>query len=147
MRVTILLADAAQAVDGKLYILGGGWSITGPAPVPMALAIKIEVPWTEANTPHTLEMKLINEDGQAVIAHTPVGDHPIELRSEFETGRPPGLRPGTPLDVALAINLMPLPLPPGGRFTWRCFIDGQTSDEWEVSFSTRSQSPSALPAN
>src|SRR5215467_6166980 len=128
MRVTILLADAAQSVDGKLYILGGGWSITGPDPVPMALAIKIEVPWTEANTPHTLELKLINEDGQPVIAHTPIGDRPIELTSEFETGRPAGLRQGTPLDVALAINLMPLPLPPGSRFTWHCFIDGNTAD-------------------
>ncbi len=145
MRVTILLADAAQAVDGKLYILGGGWSITGPGPVPMALAIKIEVPWTEANTPHTLEMKLIDEDGQAVMAPTPMGDRSIELRSDFETGRPPGLKPGTPLDVALAINLMPLPLSSGSRFTWRCFINGQTSEEWAVSFSTRPQ-PSPPPA-
>jgi hypothetical protein len=24
--VTMLLCDAAQAVDGKLYVLGGGWS-------------------------------------------------------------------------------------------------------------------------
>ena len=39
MKVTILLADAAQAAEGKLYVLGGGWSITGPDPSPMALAI------------------------------------------------------------------------------------------------------------
>ena len=38
MKVTILLADAAQAVEGKLYILGGGWSITGPDPSPMSRA-------------------------------------------------------------------------------------------------------------
>ena len=29
-KVTMMLADAAQAVEGKLYILGGGWSVTGP---------------------------------------------------------------------------------------------------------------------
>jgi hypothetical protein len=34
VKVTMLLADAAQAVDGKLYILGGGWTITGPDPIP-----------------------------------------------------------------------------------------------------------------
>jgi hypothetical protein len=27
MKLTMLLADAAEAVNGKLYILGGGWSI------------------------------------------------------------------------------------------------------------------------
>ena len=32
MKVTMLLADSAQAIEGKLYILGGGWSITGPDP-------------------------------------------------------------------------------------------------------------------
>ena len=32
MKVTILLADAAQAVEGKLFVLGGGWSVTGPEP-------------------------------------------------------------------------------------------------------------------
>lgn len=25
MRVTMMLADFAQSVEGKLYILGGGW--------------------------------------------------------------------------------------------------------------------------
>src|SRR5207244_5203833 len=40
VKVTILLADAAQAVEGKLYVLGGGWSTTGPDPAPMARAIK-----------------------------------------------------------------------------------------------------------
>jgi hypothetical protein len=29
MRVTMMLADAAQVSEGKLYILGGGWSIAG----------------------------------------------------------------------------------------------------------------------
>lgn len=27
MRVTMLLADAAQVAEGKLYILGGGWDV------------------------------------------------------------------------------------------------------------------------
>ena len=48
MKVTILLADSAQAINGKLYILGGGWSIADPGPVVMALAMKIEVPWDQA---------------------------------------------------------------------------------------------------
>ncbi len=45
VKVTMLLCDAAQVSDGKLYILGGGWSMTGPDPVPSAVALKIDVYW------------------------------------------------------------------------------------------------------
>ena len=38
----MLLADAAQVSEGKLHILGGGWSVTGP-PAPSAIALLVEV--------------------------------------------------------------------------------------------------------
>ena len=37
MKVSLLLADSAQAVAGKLYLLGGGWTVTGPEPSPFAM--------------------------------------------------------------------------------------------------------------
>ena len=74
MKVTILLADSAQAVQGKLYILGGGWSIAGPGPITMAIAIKIEIPWTEANTRHQLRVALFDEDEHLVTIPTQTGD-------------------------------------------------------------------------
>lgn len=133
MKVTMLLSDAAQVADGKLYILGGGWSITGPTPTPSAIALKIEVPWDEANRRHRLELTLEDEDGQSVRA----GDQPVRISGEFEAGRPAGLSPGTPLDVPLAINIGPLTLQGGKRYTWRCSINGERREEWQVSFSTR----------
>lgn len=141
MKVTMLLADSAQAVGGKLYILGGGWSVTGPGPVPSALAIKIEVPWDQANQRHDLQIALLDVDGHPVKVPTQTGDVPLELKSQFEVGRPAGLLPGTPLDVALAVNLGPLPLRPGQRYVWRCTINGETNEDWHVAFSTREQSP------
>jgi hypothetical protein len=84
-----------------------GWSIIGSEPTPMAIAIKVEVPWEEANRVHSLQLSLISEDGHPVLVPTPVGDRPVELSMEFEVGRPLGLRAGTPLDVPLAINLGP----------------------------------------
>src|SRR5213078_2286630 len=63
LRATLLLADAAQAVEGKLYVLGGGWSVTGPQPVPMAIALKIDVPWDQANTRHSWRLELLDADG------------------------------------------------------------------------------------
>jgi hypothetical protein len=44
---------------------------------------------------------------------------------------------GTPIDVALAVNLGPLPLEPGNRYTWRLTIDGETNEDWALGFTTR----------
>lgn len=137
MKVTMLLADAAQAVGGKLYILGGGWSITGPAPTPMAIALKIEVPWNESNTAHQLQLTLCDEDAHPVMVPTPTGEQPFQIQGNFEVGRPAGLRPGTPIDLALAFNVAPIPLRPDSRYVWHCSINNVTEDAWQVSFSTR----------
>jgi Family of unknown function (DUF6941) len=141
MKVTMLLADAAQSVDGKLYILGGGWSLTGPTPTPSAVALKLEVPWDQANTKHTFDLSLLDADGNPVVVPTPQGEQAIQLGGEFEVGRPAGLIPGTPIDITMAISLGPLPLPAGSRFTWRLTIDNTAEDDWYVSFSTRPAVP------
>lgn len=137
MKVTLLLADAAEAVNGKLYVLGGGWSVTGPEPAPMAIAMKIEVPWDQGNDVHGLELRLVDADGQPVLVAGSEGETPVVLDAQFETGRPPGLKPGTPLDFALAVTIPPLPLQPGLRYEWRLSIDGAEDEEWRVAFSTR----------
>jgi hypothetical protein len=142
MRVTMLLADAAQAVEGKLYVLGGGWSMCGPDPTPMALALKIEVPWDLANVGHHMRLELLDGDGNNVLFESPDGDEqPLTIDSDFEVGRPPGLKPGTSIDLPLAINLGPLPLEPGGLFQWRLTIDGETEEDWTLTFSTRPVQP------
>ncbi len=144
--VTVLLADAAQAVGGKLYILGGGWSTTGPHPTPSALAIYIKVPWDQANRRHRMRLDLVDSDGNPVEVDSPIGSQPVVVESEIEVGRPPGTAPGTPLDIALAINLGPLPLAPGSRYEWRMTIGGESHEDWRWAFSTRApgQAPGLL---
>jgi hypothetical protein len=137
MKVTLLLADAAQAVEGKLYVLGGGWSITGPGPSQFGVAIKIDVPWDEANRPHKLHLALLDSDGHPVRVPTPTGENPVEVGADFEVGRPAGLRPGTPLDFTMAVTVGPIQLPANGRFVWRLSIDGHSDEDWQVAFSTR----------
>jgi hypothetical protein len=137
VKVTILLSDAAEAVNGKLYILGGGWSICGPEPAPMALAIKVEIPWDQTNARHELRVDLVDADGQPVTVEAPEGERPIFVTASFEVGRPAGVKPGTPIDLPIALRLGPLPLPPGGRFEWRLSIDGEEHPDWRVAFSTR----------
>jgi hypothetical protein len=134
MKVTLLLADAAQAIENKLYILGGGWSITGPEPSPFAIALKIEVPWDQTNMQHEWHIELLTADGQPV---TPLGaEEALAIGGQFEVGRPPGLPKGTPIDLALAINSA-IALPPGQRYVWKLSIDGTTHEDWGLAFSIR----------
>lgn len=135
MRAVLLLADSAQAVAGKLYILGGGWSIIGPDPTPMAIAVKIEVPWDETNKKHEIRLELIDSDGHGFV---PEGeDEPIVLNAGFEVGRPAGVKVGTPIDLPFAVNLGPIPLVGGERYEWRMWIDDDTRDDWRVAFTVR----------
>lgn len=137
VRVTMMLCDAAQVADGKLYVLGGGWSLVGPDPMPSAVALKIDVDWNEAGSEHHWELFLVDEDGGAVLVETPEGARPLEVRGEFQVERPPTVPAGSPIDVALAVNFGPLPLPPSSRYTWRLTIDGESAPDWVLAFSTR----------
>jgi hypothetical protein len=67
----------------------------------------------------------------------PDGPQPIEVRGDFEVGRPDGVPEGSPVDVALAINFSPLPLAQGTRFTWHFTVDGEAENDWQVAFFTR----------
>ena len=137
MMATILLADAAQAIDNKLYVLGGGWSVTGPEPTPSAIAIALKVPWDAANRRHDMRVELLDSDGRPVALGPPDEERAVVIESQFEVGRPPGLKPGTPIDLGFAVSLGPMPLAPGGRYEWRLSIDGHSEAHWHAAFSTR----------
>jgi hypothetical protein len=133
----MMLCDAVQVADGKLYILGGGWSLTGPNPAPSGIALKIDVAWHEAEVAHHWELFLEDADGAPVLVDTNEGLHPIEVMGEFQVARPTTVPEGTPIDVAVPVNLGALPLKPGNRFTWRLTIDGDSHEDWTLSFTTR----------
>ena len=134
----MLLADYAAVSEGKLTIVGGGWSVTGPEIPPFSIALCIHVPWDRANLAHTLRLELVDADGGPVTVETEDGDEPIAIDGTFEVGRPAGLKPGTPLEALFAFNLATPPqIPPGGRYEWRLTIDGEGGEGWSLPFSTR----------
>ncbi|MGH9136517.1 MAG: DUF6941 family protein [Acidimicrobiales bacterium] len=134
MRATLILADAAQVAEGKLYVLGGGWTFTGPAPAPMAIGCLIDVPWDQTNRKIPFRIQLLDADGEpAELA----GAGRVDINGQFETGRPAGLPPGSPITVPFAVNLGALPLQPGRRYEWRLTLDGETDDDWILPFNTR----------
>lgn len=137
MNVTMLLADSAQVADGKLFILGGGWSITGPGPTPSAVAVKVAVDSPEFNVTHHWELFLEDADGRPVMFPTPEGNQSVEVRGDFQASAPEGLPGGTPVDIPLAVNFGPLPLQPNSRFVWRFVVDGESLPGASVAFTTR----------
>ena len=140
VKVTMLLADFVQVSDGKLTVVGGGWSLTGPETTPFGIAILVHVPWDQANRRHTLRLELVDADGRPVTLPGDDGEErPIVFLDdvEFEVGRPAGIKPGTPLELPLAVNSGPLPLEPGGRYEWRLSIDGAGDEDWRLAFSVR----------
>ncbi|MHB8341957.1 MAG: DUF6941 family protein [Mycobacteriales bacterium] len=146
MRLTALLCDAAQVSAGKLYVMGGGWTVTGPVPGLSALAVLLEVPWTSANRRIPVVIELHDQDGGAVRQPGPEGTAvPVRFDVQVEVGRPPGLPEGTPLSMPLAITVPPLALEPGKRYSWDFQIDGETQEGWYLPFSTRSLPPGPPP--
>jgi hypothetical protein len=134
LRVNMLLCDSAQALNGRLFLLGGGLSVVGPKPQPLAIAIHVMVPWDRANIPHTWKLDLVDEDGRPVM----MGDKPVSVTGQFEAGRPAGLRAGTPLGVALAINLTALRLKPGVGYSFVFGIDDEVRPEWRAQLFVKS---------
>lgn len=137
MKVTLLLADFAQVAEGKLTVVGAGWSAIGPAPSPFAIAMIFEVPWDRTNEHHRFRLELVDLDGNPVMVDTPRGDEPLFIEGGFEVGRPPGIKRGTPINFPAALNMGPQPLPPGGRYEWRLTVNDESDEDWRLSFTTR----------
>jgi len=117
----MMLCDWAQEINGKLYIMGGGWSrLTLRQPASIALAVKMDVPWDQANQKHRIRVSLVSDDGQPVM----LNDLPVLIEGELETGRPPGLRQGTPIDAPLALTFNGMLLD-AGRYTFKFEINDE----------------------
>lgn len=138
MKAQIILCDSAQVQNGKLYILGGGWSINGPVPTPHAVAIQVSVPWNDANRKHDWQLSLVDDDGTPFMLPASDGtSKPFVLAGQFETGRPAGVSPGSSLESNLAINFGPIPWQPGKGYEWRFSINGECKDNWKAAFTVR----------
>jgi hypothetical protein len=137
VKVTLLLCDFAEVADGKLFVLGAGWIFKGMG-TPMALAAIVEVPWSETNQQHVWNARLVDADGHAMEIAAPDGQMvPIAAGGQFEVGRPPGHPDGTPQNVPLALNLGPLALAPGQRFSFIFEVDGVSDEQSQLSFNTQ----------
>jgi hypothetical protein len=101
----LILADAAQVVGNKLYLMGGGWdkltvNSAFPADQRCALSLSLRVAWNETNQKHNFEVEIISEDS--------VTEQPRSLMKaggQFEIGRPPGISPGQDQRFQVALDM------------------------------------------
>ncbi len=125
MRVEwIIMADSAEVVNSKLYLMGGGWDrlvVNQVFPVQqlISIAVSFSVGWDETNIPQTMEVEVKDEEGNQL----------AKVQGQIEAGRPRGITPGQAQRVQLAFKL-PLRFEKPGSFTVTALIgdkiEGQT---------------------
>jgi len=116
----LILADSVQAVNGKIYMLGGGWTTlhaTMPMTHPLGIALGFRVPWQETNQVHRLEIKMMDADGAPIIP---------PIQAQLEMGRPPGLRPGADQTAVIAVNAA-VQFAKTGRYEVQVAVEGQVA--------------------
>ncbi len=117
----LMLANHVETVNGLVYVSGGGWTdhhrpIVRGAPVPnthLGIATSVTVPWTKTNQPHTLTVRVEDEDGIVV----------AKLDAQMNVGRPPQLPPGASQPVMLGFAL-DMQFPHAGTYRLVAQLDG-----------------------
>jgi len=133
----LMIADAAEVVGNKLFLMGGGWDrLTVREKFPMArqigIAFAISIPWLETNEKRPFVIKLLTEDGPTL----------HEVGGQLEVGRAPGIAPGADQRVQMAVT-MNLTFQGPGRFVVEATVDEHTSKR--VTFTVTDGTPGSKP--
>src|SRR5687768_8504891 len=96
----VILADAAEVVNSKLYLIGGGWDTLHvntrfPVEQRLTFAVSLAVDWLETNQRHRIDLDIRDEDGGSL----------ARIAGHFEVGRPPGVPPGQAQRFQMAVPI------------------------------------------
>ena len=112
------LCDFAEVREGLLMALGGGitrlWRPTYPTSIDATLALLVEVPPSELDVRHQIDVAIQGPDA-------PVG----EAKVEFQTGAGQQLEAGESVVAPIAIDLRPVQLPAPGSYSINVSVDGK----------------------
>lgn len=123
----LTVANHVEAINGLLYMSGGGWTdhhrIVGPdqppPPTHMGIAASVLIPWEQTNQQHTLVIRVEDADG-AIMLQSP--DIPINA------GRPANLEPGSDQHAIVAI-VLDFSFPRSGAYRLIARYDGDEDNE------------------
>lgn len=115
----LILADKAEAIGGKLYLMGGGFDRVALPQLPGSalfdVAAGILVGYNETNQQHAFELRFEDADNRELMP---------PLQGTFEVGRPPGMGAGSE-QRAIVVLRGPFPVPAPGDYSWVLVLDGQ----------------------
>ncbi len=107
-----LIADYAEIVNGKLYLMGGGWDTThapqAPATVRLAVAVGVRLEWGDAGRDFPVLITVEDDDGH---------EH-VRIQGAVNASHAPSAVPGTAQLAQIAANL-PITLPAFGGYRVR----------------------------
>lgn len=132
---TLMVANHIEAINGLLYVSGGGWTdlwrgafAPGQAPTNhFGIGLAVRIGWTETNRRHHLVIRLAQEDGEEV----------FRGEADVEVGRPTGVPEGSDQRAILAFTVdMQFPRPG----TYRLSTD-LAREERSISFRVHDRPP------
>jgi hypothetical protein len=113
----LILADGAEAANGKIHILGGGvdqhLAQAFPASLNVDIACSFVVGWHETERPIEVELAIVDETGEDA----------IRIGLDAVVGRPPGAHPGQEIRSQVAIK-GPFPIPHPGAYLLVMRLEG-----------------------
>ncbi len=126
----LLVADRAEVVNGKLYLMGASWDRIQPPKFPhrmmLGIALGIRIPFTHTDDQHKVSVEIHHEDARL-----------LSFEAKLTTGRPPGMA-GMDMLVPMAFNI-PLAIPTEGQLVLRAAVDGREPRRHEIKVTQRQQ--------
>ena len=117
----LMLADRAEVLNGKLYVMGGGYDRRTidnmDVPLTLSMVVGVLVPWNLTNQPHTIRLTLQTEDG------TTVGQ---QVQGQLTVGRSAQAISGQMFRVMTVVNVT-TPLPRLGAYRVIATLDNGDS--------------------
>ena len=124
----LILANHAEAINGLLYLSGGGWTDLhrqirgGVAPSShFGIGLSVRIPWHETNDAHPFVLAIENEDATTQIAH---------VEGAITVGRPPQLSQGAVQHAVIAVNIDTVFPTPGGYRVIATLDGGKSTATW-----------------
>ena len=126
----LLVADRAEVVNGKLYLMGGSWDRIQPQNFPhrmmLGIALGVRIPFAYTDDQHTVAIELLHGETRM-----------IGFEAKLATGRPPGMA-GMDMLVPMAFNI-PIAIPDEGQVALKAVIDGQHGRRHDIKVIKRPQ--------
>jgi len=113
--ILLITADAATVSEGKINILGGGWTRITSGPANFTLVVRIEIPWTMTNQQLPWSLTLVDQDGRSYVPAG--GESPVELSGELHLERNDDSDLGSSFEAPMLFPFVGLPLRPG-TYEW-----------------------------